>query len=219
VLDCKIIYILLITENTTVCLIWKTGVLWWWHCGLPVLQRNIYNRILLITPNYASMIRLLTWLDATAVMFRRHVHYNNIQSTLVTSGSRFYGHCHEYRNHVKRQVFSTQRFVTSILKYSNIIRAFRTLKLKGKGANILRRLQNKGFQQMQPITYLYVCVTSHPTCFGPLLAHHQGCPGLLVYATIWFMQCCCPSVRPRTVAASTTRPPSADARTDNSTAW
>jgi hypothetical protein len=32
-----------------------------------------------------------------------------------------------------------------------------------------------------------VYVTFHPTCFGPLLAHHQGCPGLLVYATIWFM--------------------------------
>jgi hypothetical protein len=36
--------------------------------------------------------------------------------------------------------------------------------------------------------YIFIiCVTSHPTCFGPLLAHHQGCPGLLVYATIWFM--------------------------------
>jgi hypothetical protein len=66
--------------------------------------------------------------------------------------------------------------------------------------------------------YIFIVyVTSHHTCFGPLLAHHQGCPGLLVYATIWFMQCCCISVRPRTVALST-RPPSADARTDNSTA-
>jgi hypothetical protein len=45
-----------------------------------------------------------------------------------------------------------------------------------------------------------VYVTSHPTCFGPLLAHHQGCHGLLVYATIWLMQCCCLCVRPRTVA-------------------
>jgi hypothetical protein len=48
-----------------------------------------------------------------------------------------------------------------------------------------------------------VYVTSHPTCFGPLLAHHQGCPGLLDYATIWFMQCCCLSVRPRTHGQST----------------
>jgi hypothetical protein len=23
-------------------------------------------------------------------------------------------------------------------------------------------------------------VSSHPTCFGPLLAHHQGCPELLL---------------------------------------
>jgi hypothetical protein len=45
-----------------------------------------------------------------------------------------------------------------------------------------------------------VYVTSHPTCFGPLLTHHQGCPGLLVYATIWFMQCCCLPVRPQAVA-------------------
>jgi hypothetical protein len=50
--------------------------------------------------------------------------------------------------------------------------------------------------------YIFISyVSSHPTCFGPLLAHHQGCPGLLVY-TIWFMQCCCLSVRPRTVALS-----------------
>jgi hypothetical protein len=52
---------------------------------------------------------------------------------------------------------------------------------------------------MQPNMYLY-CICSHPTCFGPLLAHHQGCLGLLVYAIIWFMQCCCMSVRSRTVA-------------------
>jgi hypothetical protein len=46
--------------------------------------------------------------------------------------------------------------------------------------------------------YIFIVyVTSQPTRFGPLLAHHQGCPGLLVYATIWFMQCCCMSVRPR----------------------
>jgi hypothetical protein len=54
---------------------------------------------------------------------------------------------------------------------------------------------------MQPNIYLY-CICSHPTCFGPLLAHHQGFLGLLVYATIWLMQCCCLSVRPRTVALS-----------------
>jgi hypothetical protein len=62
---------------------------------------------------------------------------------------------------------------------------------------IFYRLQNKSFQQMQPNIYLY-CIYSHPTCFGPLLAYHQGCLGLFVYATIWFMQCCCLSVRPRT---------------------
>jgi hypothetical protein len=49
--------------------------------------------------------------------------------------------------------------------------------------------------------YLY-CICSHPTCFGPLLAHHQGCLGLLVYTTIWLMQCCCMSVRSWTVALS-----------------
>jgi hypothetical protein len=33
--------------------------------------------------------------------------------------------------------------------------------------------------------YIFIVdVTSHPTCFGPLLAHHQGCRGLLVYAKI-----------------------------------
>jgi hypothetical protein len=69
--------------------------------------------------------------------------------------------------------------------------------------HLQNKLQNKSFQQMQPIIYIFIVyVTSHPTCFGPLLAHHQGCPELLVYATIWFMQCCCLSVHPRTVALS-----------------
>jgi hypothetical protein len=36
------------------------------------------------------------------------------------------------------------------------------------------------FQQMRLILYLYFYVSSHPTCFGPLLAHHQGCPELLL---------------------------------------
>jgi hypothetical protein len=60
---------------------------------------------------------------------------------------------------------------------------------------------NKSSQQMQPNIYLY-CICSHLTCFEPLLAHHQGCLGLLVYATIWFMQCCCMSVHSRSVALS-----------------
>jgi hypothetical protein len=54
---------------------------------------------------------------------------------------------------------------------------------------------------MQLNIYLY-CICSHPTCFGPLLAHHQRCLGLLAYATIWLMQCCCMSMRSRTVALS-----------------
>jgi hypothetical protein len=33
---------------------------------------------------------------------------------------------------------------------------------------------------MRLILYLYSYVSSHPTCFGPLLAHHQGCPELLL---------------------------------------
>jgi hypothetical protein len=111
VLDCKIIYILLIIEKTTGMPHLKTDVLWWWYCGQPVLQRNVYDRILLITRNYAPMIRFLTWLDATAATIRQYVHYNNIQSTLVTNGSRVPGHRRGYGHRVKRQVFSTQCYV------------------------------------------------------------------------------------------------------------
>jgi hypothetical protein len=55
---------------------------------------------------------------------------------------------------------------------------------------------------MQPIIYLYCICYFSPYMFRALTAHYQGCPGLLVYATIWFMKCCCLSVRPRTVALS-----------------
>jgi hypothetical protein len=50
--------------------------------------------------------------------------------------------------------------------------------------------------------YIFIeCVfTLHVS--GLLLAHHQGCLGLLVHAAIWFMQCCCISVCLRTVALS-----------------
>jgi hypothetical protein len=41
---------------------------------------------------------------------------------------------------------------------------------------IFYRFTNKSFQQMQLILSLFRFVSFHPTCFGPLLAHHQGCP-------------------------------------------
>jgi hypothetical protein len=49
--------------------------------------------------------------------------------------------------------------------------------------------------------YVYIFIvyvlTLHVS--GSLLAHHQGCLGLLVHAAIWLMQCCCISMCLRTV--------------------
>jgi hypothetical protein len=53
-------------------------------------------------------------------------------------------------------------------------------------------------------------VSSHPTCFGPSLAHYQGCPELLLcYHLVLVVFVGCPCVRGGGLATST------DARTAN----
>jgi hypothetical protein len=49
------------------------------------------------------------------------------------------------------------------------------------------QLQNKSSNRCNQLYVFIVYVISHSTCFGPLLVHHQRCPGLIVYASIWFL--------------------------------
>jgi hypothetical protein len=89
---------------------------------------------------------------------------------------------------------SLQPLVLLTLFSNNNFRFFLGFRYRASSIDHKIKVPNRCNQLYVFIVY----VTSHPTCFGPLLAHHKGCPGLLVYATIWFMQCCCLSVRPRT---------------------
>jgi hypothetical protein len=67
-------------------------------------------------------------------------------------------------------------------------------------------------------------VSSHPTCFGPSLAHHQGCPELLLcYHLVLVVFVGCPCVRGGGLAVLIEKQPRhqydkttyTDARTDN----
>jgi hypothetical protein len=51
-------------------------------------------------------------------------------------------------------------------------------------------------------------VSSHPTCFGPSLAHHQGCPELLLcYHLVLVVFVGCPWLRGGGLATSTAARP------------
>jgi hypothetical protein len=64
---------------------------------------------------------------------------------------------------------------------------------------------------MQLIIIFISFVSSHPTCFGLSLVHHQGCPELLLcYHLVLVVFVGCPCVRGEYGKAATT-----DARTAN----